>query len=58
MAVSLRIADDLPEFATLDEVIAAYAMSGSMDDMLHVVAEDLDAHADFALTALLRLPGV
>ncbi|WP_431282258.1 Lrp/AsnC family transcriptional regulator [Humitalea sp. 24SJ18S-53] len=40
------------------EVIAAYAMSGDMDYMLHVVAADFDAYADFALKALLRMPGV
>jgi Lrp/AsnC family leucine-responsive transcriptional regulator len=40
------------------EVVAAYAMSGSMDYMLHVVAADFEAYADFALKALLRMPGV
>lgn len=40
------------------EVIAAYAMSGGMDYMLHVVAADFEAYADFALKALLRMPGV
>lgn len=40
------------------EVIAAYAMSGDMDYMLHVVAADFEAYADFALKALLRMPGV
>jgi Lrp/AsnC family leucine-responsive transcriptional regulator len=33
-------------------------MSGEMDYMLHVVAADFDAYADFALKALLRMPGV
>ncbi len=40
------------------EVIAAYVMSGDMDYMLHVVATDFEAYADFALKALLRMPGV
>ena len=44
--------------AARDEVIAAYAMSGDMDYMLHVVAADFEAYADFALKALLRMPGV
>jgi Lrp/AsnC family leucine-responsive transcriptional regulator len=41
-----------------EEVLAAWAMSGDMDYMLHVVAADFDAYADFALKALLRMPGV
>ncbi|WP_135465876.1 Lrp/AsnC family transcriptional regulator [Crenalkalicoccus roseus] len=40
------------------EVLAAYAMSGEMDYLLHVLAADLDAYGEFALKALLRLPGV
>lgn len=44
--------------AARGEVIAAYAMSGGMDYMLHVVATDFEAYADFALKALLRMPGV
>ncbi|MFC3000392.1 Lrp/AsnC family transcriptional regulator [Falsiroseomonas tokyonensis] len=44
--------------ASRGEVIAAYAMSGGMDYMLHVVAADFEAYADFALKALLRMPGV
>lgn len=41
-----------------EEVLAAWAMSGDMDYMLHVVAADFDAYAEFALKALLRMPGV
>jgi Lrp/AsnC family leucine-responsive transcriptional regulator len=41
-----------------EEVLAAWAMSGEMDYMLHVVAADFDAYAEFALQALLRMPGV
>jgi Lrp/AsnC family leucine-responsive transcriptional regulator len=40
------------------EVLAAYAMSGEMDYLLHVLAADFDAYAEFALMALLRMPGV
>ena len=40
------------------EVLAAYAMSGEMDYLLHVLAADFDAYAEFALKALLRMPGV
>jgi Lrp/AsnC family leucine-responsive transcriptional regulator len=44
--------------AARPEVLAAWAMSGEMDVMLHVVAADFDAYAEFALKALLRMPGV
>ncbi|WP_184514800.1 Lrp/AsnC family transcriptional regulator [Muricoccus pecuniae] len=40
------------------EVLAAYAMSGEMDYLLHVLATDFEAYADFAMRALLRMPGV
>lgn len=40
------------------EVLAAYAMSGEMDYLLHVLAADFEAYADFAMRALLRMPGV
>lgn len=44
--------------ASREEVLAAWAMSGDMDYMLHVVAADFEAYAEFALKALLRMPGV
>lgn len=44
--------------AAREEVLAAWAMSGDMDYLLHVVAADFDAYAEFALKALLRMPGV
>lgn len=44
--------------AARPEVLAAYAMSGEMDYLLHVMAADFEAYADFALKALLRMPGV
>jgi Lrp/AsnC family transcriptional regulator, leucine-responsive regulatory protein len=40
------------------EVLAAYAMSGEMDYLLHVLAADFEAFSEFALKALLRMPGV
>ncbi len=40
------------------EVLAAYTMSGEMDYLLHVLAVDFEAYAEFALKALLRMPGV
>ncbi|MFC7543069.1 Lrp/AsnC family transcriptional regulator [Siccirubricoccus deserti] len=39
------------------EVLAAYAMSGEMDYLLHVLAADFVAYPAFALKALLRMPG-
>jgi Lrp/AsnC family leucine-responsive transcriptional regulator len=44
--------------AARPEVLAAYAMSGEMDYLLHVLAADFEAYAEFALKALLRMPGV
>ncbi len=40
------------------EVLAAYAMSGEMDYLLHVLATDFEAYGEFAMRALLRMPGV
>lgn len=40
------------------EVVGAYALSGEFDYLLHVTAPDLEAFSEFALKALLRLPGV
>lgn len=40
------------------EVLAAYAMSGETDYLLHVLAADFEAYGEFALRALLRMPGV
>lgn len=44
--------------AARPEVLACWAMSGETDYLLHVVARDLDSYGEFALKALLRLPGV
>jgi Lrp/AsnC family leucine-responsive transcriptional regulator len=40
------------------EVVACYAVTGDMDFLLHVFAPDLGSFSDFALKALLRMPGV
>ena len=40
------------------EVVACYAVTGDMDFLLHIFAPDLNAFSDFALKALLRMPGV
>ena len=40
------------------EVVACYAMTGDMDFLLHVLAADLAQFSEFAMKALLRLPGV
>jgi Lrp/AsnC family leucine-responsive transcriptional regulator len=40
------------------EVVACYAMTGDMDFLLHVQAVDLASFSDFAMKALLRMPGV
>lgn len=40
------------------EVIACFAVTGDMDFLLHVLAPDLASFSDFALKALLRMPGV
>jgi len=41
--------------AARPEVLAAYAMSGEMDYLLHVLARDFEAYGE---KALLRMPGV
>lgn len=40
------------------EVVACYAMTGDMDFLLHVLAPDLAQFSEFAMKALLRMPGV
>jgi DNA-binding Lrp family transcriptional regulator len=42
----------------LEEVIACYSIAGEADFLLQVVAADLDAYADFAMTVIRRLPGI
>ena len=40
------------------EVVACYAVTGDMDVLLHILAPDLANFSDFAMKALLRMPGV
>jgi len=40
------------------EVVACYAVSGDVDYLLQVMVPDLEAYSEFALKALLRMPGV
>jgi Lrp/AsnC family leucine-responsive transcriptional regulator len=40
------------------EVVACYAVTGAMDFLVHVFAADLAQFSDFAMKALLRMPGV
>jgi Lrp/AsnC family leucine-responsive transcriptional regulator len=40
------------------EVVACYAVTGDMDFLLHIFAPDLASFSDFAMKALLRMPGV
>ena len=40
------------------EVVSCYAVTGDMDFLLHIFAPDLASFSDFALKALLRMPGV
>ena len=40
------------------EVVACYAMTGDMDFLVHVFAPNLARFSDFAMKALLRMPGV
>ena len=40
------------------EVVACYAVTGDMDFLVHIFAADLAQFSDFALKALLRMPGV
>jgi len=42
----------------LPEVVACYAMTGDMDFLVHVFAADLAQFSEFAMKALLRMPGV
>jgi DNA-binding Lrp family transcriptional regulator len=42
----------------LDEVVACYSIAGDADFLLQVVARDLDAYAEFAMTVVRRLPRI
>lgn len=42
----------------LNDVVACYSVAGDADFLLQVVARDLDAYADFAMTIIRRLPRI
>lgn len=42
----------------LDMVVACYSLAGDADFLLQVVANDLDAYADFAMNEIRRLPRI
>jgi len=42
----------------LEEVTACWAITGDSDFLLQVVATDLDAFGEFAMTVIRRLPGI
>lgn len=46
------------EVSDLSNVVACYSIGGDADFLLQVVAADLDAYADFAMTVIRRLPGI
>lgn len=55
-------ADDAKRFEEraldLEEVTACWAITGDSDFLLQVVAPDLDAFGDFAMTVIRHLPGI
>ena len=53
-----RLDDFANRVQRIDEVVACYAISGSGDYILKVVAPDMDSFAEVALKKLARLPGV
>jgi len=53
-----RLEDFDRRIQLIDEVVACYAISGSGDYILKVVAPDMDSFAEVALKKLARLPGV
>ncbi|XXN66618.1 Lrp/AsnC family transcriptional regulator (plasmid) [Enterobacter ludwigii] len=42
----------------LDNVVSCYSIGGDADFLLQVVAADLDAYAEFAMSVIRRLPGI
>lgn len=53
-----RVAAFQRALAARPEVVACYIMSGEFDYLLHVMVADLEEYSEFALKALLRMPGV
>ena len=46
------------EVMALDNVVSCYSIGGDADFLLQVVAADMDAYADFAMSVIRRLPGI
>lgn len=46
------------EVQELENVVACYSIGGDADFLLQVVAQNLDAYSDFAMSVLRRLPGI
>lgn len=46
------------EVMQLEHVVACYSIGGDADFLLQVVARDLDAFAEFAMSVVRRLPGI
>lgn len=46
------------EVLELDEVVACWSVTGEADFLLHVVAADLDAYAEFSMNVIRRLTGI
>jgi Lrp/AsnC family transcriptional regulator, leucine-responsive regulatory protein len=42
----------------MPEIIACWSIAGSADFLLQIVARDLDAYAEFAMTIIRRMPGI
>jgi len=45
------------EVMALDNVVSCYSIGGDADFLLQVVAADMDAYAEFAMSVIRRLPG-
>jgi len=46
------------EVMALDNVVSCYSIGGDADFLLQVVAADMDAYAEFAMSVIRRLPGI
>lgn len=46
------------EVMALDNVVSCYSIGGDADFLLQVVAADVDAYAEFAMSVIRRLPGI
>ncbi|MRS18776.1 winged helix-turn-helix transcriptional regulator [Enterobacteriaceae bacterium RIT692] len=46
------------EVMALENVVSCYSIGGDTDFLLQVVAADMDAYAEFAMSVIRRLPGI